>query len=702
MSYYPKVIFYRHIKYSWIDDYLVEFQNKLKFTIYVSISINNLKNLYNNSTYNLLITFGNDKEEYVNDVLKVLPKRFINKWIHYKEIPDFETFNNKINMKYIDNVIKPRVNNRPDFSIFTSCFNSYDKLVRAYQSVLNQTFTDWEWVVVDDSPDENHFNFIREKLIDPRIRIYKRSSNSGCIGNVKNEAISLCRGKYLLELDHDDEIIEDLLINAKEVFENNNEIGFIYTDFINIQEDGDNYVFNDGGSICKGYGSYYLQKYNNKWVYVYITPNVNNITLSYLICCPNHARIWRRDVLMKIENFSEELPICDDYEILLRTSINTKIAKIHKLGYIQYMNNNENNFSLIRNKEINRLGPEFIGKQFYDLYNIHGVMQSKSAYEDPFYIENHSDIWKRDHNYEHNYCNLLLNLDYDKQYCIIGTNSLIFNLEKIKNLYLNKRNDFILLDNKLTNENLCETIDSFKLEKMKCYSLINNTKEEMIRFFHLLYLSCKNYEIIIMDDEIFTNRHDIINNYLNPDEKYLEIGIEHGDTFLNVNSNYKIGVDPDPKIENDNIVKTTSDDFFLKNIESFDVIFIDGMHQVEYLINDINNSIITLSKNGKIFIDDVFPINYEEQLKIPKKPYFENGILKYTESWTGDVWKVIYFILQTYRNDIEYKCFFNENYRGVLMVKIKNYFQISKDSVDDINKYDYNIVFNSYLELLKE
>ena len=39
---------------------------------------------------------------------------------------------------------------------------------------------------------------------DSRVRLYRRSENNGNIGNVKNEAISLCRGKYILEFDHDD------------------------------------------------------------------------------------------------------------------------------------------------------------------------------------------------------------------------------------------------------------------------------------------------------------------------------------------------------------------------------------------------------------------------------------------------------------------------------------------------------------------
>ena len=129
-------------------------------------------------------------------------------------------------------------------------------------------------------------------------------------------------------------------------------------DFINIYENGKNFKYDD--FICKGYGGYYCQKYNDKWVNVYITPNINNITLSHLVCCPNHPRIWRRETLLTMDNYSEFLPICDDYEILLRTAISTKIVKINKLGYIQYMNNDNNNFSLIRNSEINRIGPHHI------------------------------------------------------------------------------------------------------------------------------------------------------------------------------------------------------------------------------------------------------------------------------------------------------------------------------------------------------
>ena len=176
-------------------------------------------------------------------------------------------------------------------------------------------------------------------------------------------------------------------------------------------------------SFAKGYGGYIKQKYKDRWVDTYVTCNINNITLSHLICMPNHPRIWRRDTLMKLENYSEFLPICDDYEILLRTALNTKIVKVHKLGYVQFMNNNNSNFSLIRNAEINRIGPYHIMPQFFNMYNVNSHMKTLDAHEDEAYIHEHSQIWKRK-NYDHKFSNKIVNRDYDKQYCLIGKDAL--------------------------------------------------------------------------------------------------------------------------------------------------------------------------------------------------------------------------------------------------------------------------------------
>ena len=126
------------------------------------------------------------------------------------------------------------------------------------------------------------------------------------------------------------------------------------------------------------------------------------------------------------------------------------------------------------------------------------------------------------------------------------------------------------------------------------------------------------------------------------------------------------------------------------------------MHQSEYFLRDFNNSIKVLEKDGFLFIDDILPLTYNEQLKIPRKHYYENGILKYGEEWTGDIWKVVYHILKNYSQHILVtKYFYNASYRGVLYLTLKNAFEIPNLEIDVINSYDYFTDFPVYLELLK-
>ena len=490
---YPNIIFFRYDKYIYIDNFFEINKNNLNCNINITSSKLFLNNLFD-SNYHLLITFGDTENEYYEDIFSIISSRICKKWIHYKEIIDINIFNNSVNYCYINNVtFKPEFQ-RVIFSAFTTCYNSYDKIERAYYSLKEQTFKDWEWVILDDSPDDNHFIFLKEKFKgDKRIRLFKKSENNGNIGNVKNEVVSLCRGKYVLELDHDDEILPDVFQDSVKVFEDDPEIGFIYMDFINIYEDGTNFQYGDFFGL--GYAGYYNLKYKDKWVYVASTPNINNITLGHIVGVPNHPRIWNKDSLLKIGNYNEYLPICDDYELLLRTAVHLKIAKIHKFGYIQYMNNNNNNFSLIRNSEINRLCPYHIKPQAYEAYNICEKMKIFDSYEDEKYFYNVSQIWKRD-NFEHKYCNKIINLDYDKIYCITSIDAFFKNIDKIKELYKNKKNDFLLLDNKNNKELLWDLLDKHNMDKIKCYSMNDVTDDQLINYFNLIYKSCDNTEII--------------------------------------------------------------------------------------------------------------------------------------------------------------------------------------------------------------
>jgi len=490
---YPNIIFFRHNKYSYIDTFFETQKNNLQCNINITENKLFLNNLYD-SNYQLLITFGDTEEEYYKDVYEIISNRMSKRWIHLKELNNLNLFNNSVNYCYTNNITLNCIEKRTIFSVFTTCYNSYQKIIRAYNSLKDQVFKDWEWVVLDDSPDDNHFVFLRNLFKDDkRIRLFKKSENSGNIGNVKNEAVSLCRGKYVLELDHDDEILSNVLSDACKVFDDNDEIGFIYMDYANIYENGNNFMYGDFFAL--GYGGYYMQKYKGTWIYVSSTPNVNNITLSNIVAIPNHPRIWRKDVLIKIGNYSEYLPISDDYELFLRTAVNTVTAKIHKLGYIQYMNDNNNNFSLIRNSEINRLCKDHIKPHCFREYKINGIMKSIESYEDEKYMVEHSQIWKRE-NFEHNFCNKIVNIDYKKIFCIICLETFHNNIDKLKVLYADLYNDFLILDNTINSKELCNILDEHNFSKMKCYSIMNASKEDLIRYFNYIYKSSENVEFI--------------------------------------------------------------------------------------------------------------------------------------------------------------------------------------------------------------
>ena len=201
---FPFIIFFRYDQYSNADIFFTENKAKLNCSVYITNNFKKIEKLHN-ANYHLLITYGLTDKEYNNDLLQVISEKMFFKRIHLNQLLDIDTFNNYVNIKYIANCGSPRVFLRPTFSLFTPSYNSYHKIMRVYDSLKSQTLKDWEWIIMDDSPDDKHFQFLRDKMLhDNRIRFYRHSKNNGSIGNVKNEAVSLCRGKYVLEMDHDD------------------------------------------------------------------------------------------------------------------------------------------------------------------------------------------------------------------------------------------------------------------------------------------------------------------------------------------------------------------------------------------------------------------------------------------------------------------------------------------------------------------
>lgn len=127
-------------------------------------------------------------------------------------------------------------------------------------------------------------------------------------------------------------------------------------------------------------------------------------------------------------------------------------------------------------------------------------------------------------------------------------------------------------------------------------------------------------------------RTDIINREieLNGYKTYLEIGVSAGTNLRGVKCDYKVGVDPDPKSKGTTHCMT-SDEFFKQNEETFDIVFIDGLHEAEQVTKDIINSLRFLNKGGTIVLHDMNPKTKAMQ-EVPR----------ISREWTGDCWKAMY------------------------------------------------------------
>lgn len=125
-------------------------------------------------------------------------------------------------------------------------------------------------------------------------------------------------------------------------------------------------------------------------------------------------------------------------------------------------------------------------------------------------------------------------------------------------------------------------------------------------------------------------RYDLINKYIQyyKFKSFLEIGTDKGETFNNIQIEYKCSVDPDKNTKP--TFTLTSDEYFNKYNTKFDIIFIDGLHEYSQVDRDIKNSLEHLNKNGVIIMHDCHPNSEECQRHCDHYP---GG------AWTGDCWK---------------------------------------------------------------
>jgi glycosyltransferase involved in cell wall biosynthesis len=190
------------------------------------------------------------------------------------------------------------------FSVVIPSYNREKVVVRAINSILNQTYQDFEIIVVDDGSKDNTEGVVRA-INDNRIKYVRQDNAGACVA--RNTGIKNARGKYVSFLDSDDEWFPQMLEKQLEQYQADEEVGCVYSDLQVKTGNGDVHSF----------GKPFVVKGN---CYAEI------LRQGYM--APTSVLSAKRECFGKVGLFDVSLPASQDDDMCF------KLSKFYKVGLI--------------------------------------------------------------------------------------------------------------------------------------------------------------------------------------------------------------------------------------------------------------------------------------------------------------------------------------------------------------------------------
>jgi len=249
-------------------------------------------------------------------------------------------------------------NNPPVFSIITPTSSRPLLLMRTIISVLNQTFTDFEHIIVDDANDTETCNIVKG-IEDRRIVYIQHESPKGAAAGY-NSGIKISRGKFILFLDDDDEYLPSFLEKMYNRFsETDLNIGFIWAGISRILDS------ETGEKVL--YSKVWPSKFTTRESGICEATSIGN---GFGVCV-------RKECIDAIGLYDESLKIGEDTDFLFRLvrlfnfeTIPEILVKIHQHGPTQLTDKSNYPVRLeLREKILNKHSD--LLHQFPKLYYLH-------------------------------------------------------------------------------------------------------------------------------------------------------------------------------------------------------------------------------------------------------------------------------------------------------------------------------------------
>jgi glycosyltransferase involved in cell wall biosynthesis len=184
----------------------------------------------------------------------------------------------------------------PRFSVVTPVYETPSKILwLTIESVLSQTFEDWELCLVDDCSPSPRVREVLDAIAatDPRVRIEHRAENGGIVA-ASNTALEMARGEFIALLDHDDRLHPDALARVDEALLADPDADYVYTD-----EDKMDAAGHHGGPFLKpGWSPERMR--------------------TQMYTC--HLSVLRRSVVEEIGGFDPNCEGAQDWDIVLKVT----------------------------------------------------------------------------------------------------------------------------------------------------------------------------------------------------------------------------------------------------------------------------------------------------------------------------------------------------------------------------------------------
>ena len=231
----------------------------------------------------------------------------------------------------------------PKISVLMAVHNGMPYLLESLDSLLNQTFSDFELVIINDGSTDGTSRVLREYAEkDSRIIIITNDTKRTLPVSL-NIGLEHCRGKWIARMDSDDVAHPDRLKVQLSLLENNSKIGLCGTDTVNIDETG-----NVIGSI--------QHQRDDKMI---------RFMLPFLCCFVHPSVMFNRELVLNAGGYDESMWTGQDYELWSRIIQETRTANIP----MQLLRYRMHNSSMTSSKERKKVHDVFKLKVHRKLIN---------------------------------------------------------------------------------------------------------------------------------------------------------------------------------------------------------------------------------------------------------------------------------------------------------------------------------------------